>query len=492
MVTKISGKYILAYKNGSHSILKDGVVVIEDDKIIFTGRHYNKKTDIEIDASDKIICPGLINMHTLASNSVTYLTLDGSNEALSINYEYINNNTREMDLSSEEIQICAKFALMSAIKGGATTVVPITPMAYSLWESPQEQAEITADTAGELGLRAYVSHQYRSSVKYKDTNSRTHYKWRDDEETGLKHAVSFCKKYQDTYNHRIKTMLFPYQFETCSPELLKKTSTASKDLQVKIHMHTAEFTNQFHESLRRYGKTPVAKLYELGLLGENTILTHVLHTSFNTQSGFSNNDRSDIELLANTGTTVVRCPVLYSRGFAGRSSLQSFYEFTRNGVNMTLGTDTYPMDMLGEMRQGAILGKAADGAKIHPTAADVFNAATLNAAKALGRTDIGRIETGAKADIIIIDPNKIGLALMDDPVKSIVYMANQGDIDSVIIDGKIIVENGIFTNNDSTGMFEEVQRINQKQKKNFVKYNPLGKSEEELFPPSYPSFDDTQ
>lgn len=157
---------------------------------------------------------------------------------------------------------------------------------------------------------------------------------------------------------------------------------------------------------------------------------------------------------------------------------------------MTLGTDTYPMDMLREMRQAAILGKAADGAKIRPTAAEIFNAVTLNAAKALNRDDLGRISAGAKADLIIIDPHKIELAQMDDPVKSIVYMASQADIDTVIIDGKTIVKESTFQGVDEAGLFEDIQKINQRQKKTFVKYNPSGKSETELFPPSFPRYED--
>lgn len=490
MKTRIKAKYILAFKDGGHAILNRGEVVYEDEKIVYVGKNFNGTVDIEIDAGDKIVSPGLINMHTLASTSVTYLTLDAGSEGLTINSDYALNRKGDLDLTTEEIRLCSKFALTAALKGGATTVVPITPMAYSLWESPVEQARILADTAGELGLRAYVSHQYRASVKYKDPSGKTHY-YMDKKEgmDGLRNAAKFCEKYEDSYGQKVKTMLFPYQFETCSPTLLNETKGLAQSLQVPIHMHTAEFTNQFHESLRRYGKTPVHALYDLGFLGPNTILTHVLHTSYNEQSGFPKNDVSDLVRLADTGTTVVRCPVLYSRGFAGPAGLQSFSKFSEMGVNMTLGTDTYPMDMLREMRQAAILGKAADGNKVRPSAADVFNAATLHAAKALGRDDIGRITPGAKADLIIIDPDKIELAMMDDPVKSIVYMAGQSDIDTVIIDGTTLVREGSVLGFNEKSMFAEIQTINQRQKATFAKYNPSGKSAEELFPPSFPEFE---
>jgi 5-methylthioadenosine/S-adenosylhomocysteine deaminase len=489
--TKIKSKYIIAYKAGSHSILHNGEVVIEGQNIIYAGPHYEGTVDKTIDAGDKIVSPGLINMHTLTSTSVTYLTLDGSSEGLEINGDYVHNKKADMDLQDDEIELSSRFALIGAVKGGATTVVPITPMAYSLWESPPTQAEITARVAGTLGVRAYVSHQYRSMVKYKEPSGQTRYELNEKEgRDGLQRAFDFCKTHEGTYDRRIRTMLFPYQFETCTPGLLQATKKLSEEHGIPIHMHAAEFTNQFHESLRRYGKTPVKAMYDIGIMGPRTILTHILHTSYNPMSGRPNNDTSDIELLAESGTTVVRCPVLYSRGFAGRAGLHPFSVFSDLGVNMTLGTDTYPMDMLREMRQAAILGKAADGAKIRPTAAEIFNAVTLNAAKALNRDDLGRISAGAKADLIIIDPHKIELAQMDDPVKSIVYMASQADIDTVIIDGKTIVKESTFQGVDEAGLFEDIQKINQRQKKTFVKYNPSGKSETELFPPSFPRYED--
>jgi cytosine/adenosine deaminase-related metal-dependent hydrolase len=121
------------------------------------------------------------------------------------------------------------------------------------------------------------------------------------------------------------------------------------------------------------------------------------------------------------------------------------------------------------------MGKVADRARATVTAADVFNAATLGGAKALERNDLGRLAPGAKADIVVVDLRGMHTAMNDDPIKSLVYYASQRDIETVIVDGKTLVDDGRIPGLDEEGLSAEANRVNQAWKQR------VGTS----YPPSY-------
>lgn len=482
----INGGYLVAFNGKEHCLIQDGVVVLEDDRIIHVGKSYKGAVDRTIDAKGKLISPGFVNIHALASICITHLRLDGFRAGLSVSKDYVVGGVGNLDLIGEDLSTSALFCIVELLKGGATTIVPITAMAPSRWESPRKQAEVLATTAGELGARAYISHNYRSGVKYWDKDGAIHYNW--NEEAGLKglaRAIRFSDKIDGSYNDRIRSMLFPYQFDACSVEILKKTKEAAIERNQLIHMHTAQSLFEFYETLRRYGRTPIQYLYNTGFLDSNVILTHVLYTTLNPQCGFPKYDTRDIELLSKSKATVAHTPVIYSRG---GKLLQSLGQYLKIGVNISIGTDAFPMDMITEMRHAAIMGKIADQDPLSVTARDVFNAATLGGANALGRKDLGRLEPGAKADIVIVDLTNLHLALIDDPIKTLVYMASQKDIDMVIIDGRILVEGGHVSMIDEKKLSIKANEVNQKQKMAFIRQNPMGRSAEELFPPSFKDY----
>ena len=484
MKTKIQGGYIVAFDGKGHRIIRDSVVVYEDDKVIHVAKSYGGEVDQTIDAKGKLVCPGFINIHAVASICITHLRLDGFGAGLNVSKAYVVDGVGNLDLVGEDLETSALFCFVELLKGGATTSVPITAMAPSRWESPKEQAEVLAKTAGELGARAYISHQYRSGVKYWTEDGAIRYHWSEEAgRAGLARGLRFCEEFEGSYNDRIRTMLFPYQFDTCSAELLRETKEAARERGLIIHMHTAQSLFEFHEIQRRYGKTPVQYLYDTGFLDPKVIVTHVLCTTLNPVTGYPKGDSRDIQLLAKSGATVAHCPVVYSRG--GRF-LHSLGHYLRMGVNMALGTDAFPMDMIMEIRHAAIMGKVAERDPLAVTARDVFNAATLGGAKALGREDLGRLAPGAKADIVIVDLTGLHVGLIDDPIKTLVYMASQRDIETVIVDGRVVVEEGRVPGVDGEELARRANEVNQRQKIAFVRQNPMGLSAEDFFPPSFP------
>jgi cytosine/adenosine deaminase-related metal-dependent hydrolase len=117
------------------------------------------------------------------------------------------------------------------------------------------------------------------------------------------------------------------------------------------------------------------------------------------------------------------------------------------------------------------------------TARDVFNAATLGGAKALGRDDLGRLAVGAKADMVIVDLTGL---LIDDPIKTLVYMASRRNIETVIVDGRVVVKGGRVPHLDEQELARRANEVNQRQKMAFIRQNPIGLSPDECYPPSFP------
>jgi cytosine/adenosine deaminase-related metal-dependent hydrolase len=164
-------------------------------------------------------------------------------------------------------------------------------------------------------------------------------------------------------------------------------------------------------------------------------------------------------MLAKTGTTLGHTPAVWARVGLG---LHSYAKFRDAGVNIAIGTDAFPMDMLMEMRYAAIMGKAVEMNRTAVTAEDVFNAATLGGAKALGRPDLGRLAPGAKADIVIVDLTGLHTALTYDPIKTMVYFASQNDIKTVIVDGRKVVEEGRIPGLDEEELGRKANEVNHR------------------------------
>jgi cytosine/adenosine deaminase-related metal-dependent hydrolase len=477
MITLIKGSWVIAFDGEKHRLISDGEIAFEDDKIIFVGKNFNGKPDKFINAKGRLISPGFINVHALANICITHFRIDGLTEGGVIpNYKEMLMNIEDPNyhLKVEEIKLSSLFSFIELLKGGSTTIVEITAFGTNGLQPPREQAEEFVKVATDLGARSYISHPYTDMKKYKNKRGETEYY--HEQEGGFKAfdaGVGFCNEYEGANNGLIRTMLFPYMFDACSTELLQETRRKAGELDLPVHMHTAQYPAEYYESLRRYGKTPVHQLSDIGFLAPKTILTHLLYTSLNPTSqapGLPIGDPRDIRMLAESDTTLGHTPLVWAR--IGKT-LHSYAIFRDLGVNIGIGTDAWPMDMLMEMRWAITTAKIVEGSRTAVTAADVFNAATLGGSRALGRNDIGRLCPGAKADMLIINMSSFHTSLIDDPVKSLIYFGNQDDIETVIINGRTVIEKGLVPGIDLNKLSERANKVNQKWKeRNGYKYPP--------------------
>lgn len=168
--------------------------------------------------------------------------------------------------------------------------------------------------------------------------------------------------------------------------------------------------------------------------------------------------------------------------------METFQRYLEAGIPMTLGTDTCAQNIIQAMRWTAVVGKIMGRQTEIATARDVFNAATLGGAKALGRDDLGRLAPGAKADLLIFAGDTLNMAPLRDPVKNIVYYAEMEDLDSVIIDGQIVVEHGKVLATDEREVARNLQRAAERLWPRMARHDWAGRDVDTLSPLTFPQW----
>jgi 5-methylthioadenosine/S-adenosylhomocysteine deaminase len=475
MRTLLEGGDIVAYHDGTHRLLRGGCLVVEDDRIVFVGRAFRGAVDRRVDTTGRLLIPGLINLHCHADTEAGgRLIADVGRrdyfQAGFLNYFAVPKGVRPL-AAREDPQIGGKFALVEMLKSGCTTVVEIGPASEEL-----------VPIVGELGMRAYLSPAYKSATYCLTPEGQLVYDWHEDEGArGLERAKAFIGKYHGAHGGRIRGMLFPYQVDTCSAQLLRATRQAADELGVGIEIHAGQNLLEFHEILRRHSKTPVEFLADTGLLGPDAILGHCIISTAHSLAALPGGH--DLETLARTGTSVAHCPLVFARR---GNALESFHRYAAAGVNVGLGTDTYPRDLISEMRWASLICKIVEHDFTVATAADVLTAATLGGARALHREDLGRLAPGAKADIVVVDLRKMRIGPYRDPVKALVNCATTDDVERVIVDGRVVVEHGRVVGVDEERLLRQAQAHAEQLWGSVPEWHWQGLTADQFSPLSFP------
>ena len=436
MKTQIRGGTVVAFEDEGHKILEKGVVVFEGNEITHVGETYAGEADETIDASGNLVIPGLVNMHLHATDTAYHgeLMVDqGQHDWRDVLYKYLP--TIRGVVSAEDEFIAAECSFAELMLSGTTTAVELS-FDYEMMEGGNiAHTEHVASIAGNMGLRCYVGPRYRSMHYGLGDDGKTWYKpYPNDGLSRFEDCVRFCRDHDGRFDGRLRTMLAPGQIDTCNPDLLESTREAANEIGVPIQIHCGQTSQEFKEINRRHKQTSVGYLSRTGLLGSDLIIGHGMFLS--EDGDVDHCLPSDLESLRDSGTSIVNMPWVHVR--QGRF-MKSFAKYRRAGINMGIGTDTFPFDMIHEMQWAAILCKIAEQNPKEGSAREIFHAATVGGAQALNRDDLGRLAVGCKADIVILDLNKPHALTLRDPFKFMVFSASSGDVDTVIIDGKTVV-----------------------------------------------------
>jgi len=389
--------------------MEGGLLAIEGGRISYVGRTSGApriRAEKVIDGRGKVALPGLINCHTHIS--MTIFRGVGEDQALD---RWLGETIwpLEAKLKPRDIYHGALLGCLEMIKGGTTCFADM-----------YFREDMVAKAVEEAGLRAVLA----PGVIEAGNKERG--------ENLLKEGISFAQKYHGSAQGRISVNLGPHAVYTCSPELLKRVREAASRLGVGIHIHLAESERMVNQAKERYGLTEGELLESIGLLGSDVLAAHCIHLS-----------TREMELLARRGVKVAHNPVANMKLALGIARIG---ELTDLGVTVGLGTDgpasNNSLDMLENLKIAALLQKVH---YIDPTFLPVRRAlemATIHGAKALGLEGItGSLEAGKKADVILIDFRKPHLTPVHDPYANIVYSAHGENVDTVLVNGKILMEN---------------------------------------------------
>ena len=261
-------------------------------------------------------------------------------------------------------------------------------------------------------------------------------------------------------------------------------------IELRRRLHALQSLVELRLLRQWYDKSPLELLDELKLLGPRMLIPHGIYIGGPRDTGHPDTGehyRDELELLAGSGTSIIHCPLTSVR-YA--HALDSFDRYRAAGVNLALGTDSFPPDLIRGMDYGNNLTKLVTGDKSAGSAADYFRAATLGGAHALGRDDLGRLAPGAKADIIIIDLSQLRTGPIDDPIRTLLMNSGGADVRTVIINGRTVLQDGVMKDGQISGidaaqMKADGQRYFAKLKAAYPERDVQQRTVEELFPPSF-------
>ncbi len=412
--TLIHAKWIIpvepketVYENYALAIKNDKIIALlnsEDARIRFTAKE-------ELVLKNHALIPGLVNAHTHAAMSL----FRGLGNDLPL-MDWLNNHIWPAEkkwISAEFVKDGTKLAIAEMIRSGTTCFNDM----YFFSDS-------TAEVCANIGMRAVIGLIVIDVPTSWASNS--------DE------CLAKGEFIHDTYKHNplISTAFAPHAPYTVSDSSLKRITALAEELDIPIHMHIHETTDEIEQSINQYGKRPLERLSDIGLLSSRLIAVHMTQL-----------EKNEIEELKKTRVNVAHCPesnLKLASGFCPVGRLQ------KNNINVCIGTDgaasNNDLDMLGEMHTSALLAKGVANDCTCSDAHTTLKMATLNGAKALGLSEsIGSLKKGKQADIVAIDLNQIETIPLYEPLSQIIYAADRRQISDVWIAGKRLLENKKLT-----------------------------------------------
>jgi 5-methylthioadenosine/S-adenosylhomocysteine deaminase len=267
------------------------------------------------------------------------------------------------------------------------------------------------------------------------------------------------------------------QIENCADDLLRDSFAAARERNMPFTLHVAQGVLEHQEMVKRHGTTPIRHASDLGILSPTTVLGHAILPD--SHSWIRWHTKDDIRLLAESGCSVAHCPTPFARyGIL----LESFGDYVRAGVNMAIGTDTTPHNMLEEMRKAGTFARIASRHINNVSTGTLLNAATVAGAKALMRDDLGKLAVGAKADIVLVDVTHPDMMPARDPLRSLVFHAAERAVKDVFVAGRKVVADGQVTTLDQRGASERLAEAQRRMMDLTPQRDYRGRSADEIAP----------
>lgn len=412
-----------------------GNIGIADGKILFADaepasvdrfRARSHEPLEEIEGEGMVALPGFINLHNHVSMSLMRSYADDMPLM-----PWLNDKIWpfEAKLNGEDIYLGTKLGIAEMLLGGTTTFVDM------YWHSDR-----VADAVSEMGIRGVVCPTF-VGANYDNFEPE---------------AIRMAEKY-GSKKGRIQIMLAPHAAYTCPPDTLKKALKIADRYGLGIQIHVSETLDEQRMIREQYGKTPVAHLRDVGLFERPVLAAHCVYV-----------DEADMEIMARCGVSVAHNPQSNMKLASGIAPVSRMLEA---GINVGIGTDgpssNNDLDMWEELRTASLLQKVATLNPCVLTAYQTLRMATVHGAKAIGREgELGVIAPGALADLMLVDMRRPHLSPQNDLIANLVYCGKASDVDTVIVDGQVVVkEHQLLTADVQTLCREAGERVDEIKKR---------------------------
>ena len=421
---------IITMNDGGEQFIGD--ILIEGDRIVAIGNRLDQKADKIIDASGRIVIPGFVQTHIHLCQTL----FRGKADDLAL-MDWLRNRIWPLEAAHDEesIYYSAMLGIGELIQSGTTTIVDMETVHHTDYAM---QAIATG------GIRAI------SGKVMMDKGTSVPKRLQENTAKSIQKSVDLLEKWHSYDDGRIQYAFSPRFVVSCTEQLLKEVKTLSDIYGVHVHTHASENLDEIAIVERETGMRNIVYLDYLGLANSRLILAHCIWL-----------DEKEKKIIKDRKVNVTHCP---GSNLKLGSGIAEIPQLLADNISVSIGSDGAPcnnnLDMFNEMRLTALIQKPIHG----PTSMDahqVFRMATIGGARALGMADqIGSIEIGKKADLAILNLNDFHVypSFDVDTISRIVYSATRADVETTIINGKIVMENRVLKTVDKQNVLNEANR----------------------------------
>lgn len=402
-------------------IIKDAVVLVHEGIVVYAGKREDAPDYVSLECiygKGRLLMPSFANAH--AHSAMTLLRGVGADMPLR---KWLAEAIfpREKKLNEQIVRAGVELALLEHIRSGVTAVNDM----YSL---PRQ----TAQALGEANMRSLVCN---ACVEFGQGQKQ------------LENSLLFHQEYHNSYQGRIRAGISVHAEYTTTRELVKSLIQACQGLDNTVHVHVSETAHEVEECYLRHGVSPVSYFHELGLFSMNTIAAHCVHVS-----------EDDLDILALDKVAVALNPVSNLKLGSGIAPVN---RMLAKGIAICIGTDGAAsndnLDFLEEVKLTGILHKGINKDPTLVSPAAVLQAAGVNGAKAMGFHNVGLIEEGWQADLILVDTEAPNLCPSEVSPALLVYAAKSENIDLVMCAGKLLYHKGEYLTLDKERILFEAR-----------------------------------
>ena len=413
-----------------HDTIVHGDLLVRDGRIASVGE-IGQTADIVIDAAGCAVLPGFVQTHIHLCQTI----FRGAADDLPL-LDWLKKRVWPMEAAHDaaSVKASARLGVAELIKGGTTCALTMETVNHT-----EEVFRVVEAT----GFRATVGKCMMD--KGDDVPAALH----EQTEASIDESLALLADWHGKANGRIRFCFAPRFALSCSSALLARVAKLAREHNVIVHTHASENKNECALVEGETGLRNVAYLDSLGISGRHVVLTHCVHL-----------DAAEFETLANTQTNVAHCP---SSNLKLGSGIAEITRMLDQGISVSLGADgaacNNRLDMFTEMRTMALLQKAMHGPEAMP-ARQALRIATIEGAKALGlEKEIGSLKLGKRADVVVVNLEALhSTPSSSDPVSALVYSAEASDVQSVVIDGQLVMRDRELLTLDESSVRKDANR----------------------------------